>query len=213
MGERINSGWAADALRAMFGLQGGDVLPAMADELLSVAVVDNDRPEWGFARGEPLLGYGSAVVAAVGEFSYLAITNPADSGVLVIVTSVRTQPSTAGASNGVQLFHDVSTTALAGVISSSRGIVRDTRWIPPAGGTNGGAAVTDLGNDASPSATANSMGVILAGSGATNSQDRYDQPLIMAPGRRLLAMGNVVNNLISVHFSWRERRLEKGLKG
>ena len=205
----LNSAYLERKLRAI-GLAGSSPLQDLSD-LAGFLILENDRPEWAFPGGEQLAMFNAGAVAAAAEFSYLAFTNPATSGVLAIFEEIRSImfPGTGGATNPFSVWYDFSSTALAGSLSTGRGGARDLRLLlPTASGGNVGAIVTDAGNDPVVSATAARQNIMLSGS--TNGQrgDSYTQAIILPPGRRIILIGETLNTVIAAAVSWRERPIE-----
>jgi hypothetical protein len=153
------------------------------------------QPEWAFLRDESLLLFGTIASAVAGEFSYNGVSNPADSGMLVVVEAV--MPDGAGAYN--IRFRDTDTPTVAtGVIR------RDLRW--PAAQVSRSQYIS---------------GAEAAGSGA--SMMRFTLPaagtaqppwmalgIILPPGTNVVLEHNTVNTAFTANWLWRERRLLPG---
>src|SRR6266508_6717729 len=93
--ELSQGGWEAVA-RAIFGYQEHRALELL-DAFGAVVVLESDRPEWGFLRGEYPFGTGNAVVGAIAaEFGYFGLFNPFDSGSLCVATFVQVEGAPTG---------------------------------------------------------------------------------------------------------------------
>lgn len=208
MSRPVSAAYLERKIRAITGLSGSNPLPDL-EALQGLLVLESDRPEWALPGGELLVFGGSGAVAGVGEFSYVALDNPADSGVLIVVEHIRAQPDAAGQTNPFNLFVDRTTTVLAGQIGSGRGLARDFRAALP--GTSSlvtGVGVITAGNDATPSATMFNTLVAFSGASTTAPGEEWDSPIVIPPSWRIVLVGQIVNNRIAAGLAWRERPLE-----
>lgn len=211
----ISAAYLERKLRAVSGVQGSNPLPDLA-QLAGLVTLEADRPEWAFPANEFFYSRGLEAVAGVGEFSYVTLENPAQSGVLVIVEEIRSQPNfQSGQANPVELALESSGALIippAGQIGSNNGVRRDTRIGLGTTTQLGSVAIVRQGNDAAPFTGAvlvTTTGILLAGNSTTQALgDAPRVPWVLAPGTRLWAVGVIVNNRICIGFSWRERPLE-----
>lgn len=94
----INSGFVQEQLRTMLGLQGGDPIPGVAEELQPVLVMDDARaPEWGAAANMRRVFHAQVLAAgAAGTFNQVNLQVGADVGVLAIVERIYVDTGAAG---------------------------------------------------------------------------------------------------------------------
>lgn len=162
-------------------------------------MLENDRPEWGYIKGEVLAAGRSGVGAVAGQFGYVALTNPLNSGVLATVESLNWQ---FGASHGFVKLRAL--TAAGAPVTSG---VRDSRWMPNGGvarpsclvsaGTSGAAAPEPQLDYLFP----------------TNYGER-NTAYTLRPGTSLWVELEVANiTLPTVTYVWRERAAASGELG
>lgn len=184
-------------LTRRLAMQTGSPAPAVQPELVPGLVLENDRLEYSWAKGELLASGRVGAGAVAGQFGFAQLTNPAGSGIIATVTGIQWQ---FGASNG---FLKIRVSGATGgpVVAS----VRDSRWIQegnttarPTCGITGGTAAA-----ASPEPVLDYLG-------PTNPLSR-DDGWILRPGTCLwieLEVANIV--LASTTFVWRERVASPG---
>lgn len=83
----INVSRWQNKIRTMFGIDGGNPIPTLA-ELLPVAAVEVDRDEWGYAGQERHGAILTQQPAVAGEFGVIGLVNPLNSGVVTVVRFV-----------------------------------------------------------------------------------------------------------------------------
>jgi len=185
-------------LRAILGAQGSSLLPGVED-FAGLITLEADRPEWALAGGERLC-WGRQTQAAVAAVrSCVALINPLDSGVLVVVELVR---RTGAVAVELRFFNPPVATLVALALDTVVGFHRDTRIgqdIPAArlqaytnAGGGGGTFVEDY---------TTSESII----GGLTSRS---QPIVVGPDTALII--NTVADLtaIAASFRWRELALE-----
>lgn len=121
---RIQVGRYAENLRRLLALRGQPEGAGFetAPELQANLVLESERPEWSYLRGERLYQAFQQITPAAAEFAQYRIVNPAGSGILSVVTSVMVVAI--GAVSSWDLRTGVSsTTPLDGAE-----VPRDTRW-------------------------------------------------------------------------------------
>lgn len=172
-------------------------------ETLQPVVNPWGMPEWAALRGEQLASIRFPQPAVAGEFSIIALGNPAGSNNIVVVEAV-----TVGTGGGVGLtvfLEVVPDTTVAATLTAAafpacsrdrrfKGITGVTRTFIKTGsdvGNTFGAQVEQ--QTALPLATSAMQPFIVS------------LPLILRPGDDLCAIGQTVNSQLTVAFGWRER--------
>lgn len=196
MSRPISAAYLERKLRAITGVAGSNPLPDL-EALAGLLTLESDRPEWLLAGGE-LYGWGREIQAAVAaQFSWVALVNPAGSGVLAVVEALQ---SILTISTSVELFvnYDIVTSPLPGSLGGGTGRPRDTRAI----GQNL-ACSTEFG--ASAAAVGDGPGwVVNAGIAAHYAGG----PWVLGPGSALIARTVALNTAAACVWHWRERPLE-----
>lgn len=210
---RINTGWFADKARALFGSQGGDIVSEHDEHAGLVAVLDNDRPEWGFAAGEERRGYNNFQSAGgVGFGTYMGIRNPVDSGILVVTESLWLRPGAIPALSWIEiawidpaiLAHSTFTALGANQRDGRSGIVPQ----------NVGGPMMVFKKNAAIGAELNTI------TGFDPKTGPFTDPIIIPPGGLVVCLefdpsnGNrQTNAALQACFNWRQRILQKSIKG
>lgn len=86
----IGVGRYGDMLRRLLGMRGTSLTPGrdLLPDLNAAFVLENDRPEWAFLKGERRYIGGTGIFAAALEFAEFIVINPIDSGVISVVTEL-----------------------------------------------------------------------------------------------------------------------------
>lgn len=86
----IGVGRYGDMLRRFLGMRGTDLTPGrdLLPDLNAAFVLENDRPEWAFLKGERRYVGSHSVTSAVAQFAEFLVLNPIDSGVISVVTAI-----------------------------------------------------------------------------------------------------------------------------
>lgn len=204
MVNEIQNGRVNALLTKLLSMKEGSPAPTLAPEVISALVLESDRPEWAFLKGERL-GIGGTTLAAggAGINSYVAIVNPLGSGVLGVILGF--MPSgIVGTSNEWELrFNNAVTT---GLVAQNRAINRDLRSI----GVPGGNIPMTLQIFAGAIAAPPGVGSILAQGVAGNSTYSQEIPLdfVLPPGFALLVTDPRGNQPVKVYWRWTERVLD-----
>lgn len=157
------------------------------------------EPSWAYLRKEWLAcGYLSQSAVA-GEYSGVALVNPAGSGTILTVEAALVHCLTA------QYFYlarlpEASITATYGG-GGGRGIARDSRAAPIA---SVGRAVMWSGTDAARLTVTLSQDVVVTVANVTSYMG-LGFPFVLSPGFGLVVEGGAVNITILGGFRWRER--------
>lgn len=193
----INSSRYQEKVRAILGLSGENPIPTI-DELLQVLVIENDRPEWGFAGHETLAGFFVTQALVAGQFSFVALVNRPSSGMLIVVEAIQ---SVTDANLFVTAAGDVAAGApfLVGETASTSGSSRDSRTPTP----NSVAGFRSTGSNV----VTPWFGPIAA---FHADNHRMQLPCILLPDSAIIVVGAVAAAAVSAGFQWRERPLEQG---
>jgi hypothetical protein len=150
------------------------------------------RPEWAFLRSEQLAAGNATANAIAGELAYAALLNPAGSGALVTVESVRVFSGAAM----IVLLHILTDAEIiaAGLVAQTTGS-RDTRW--------GLAGIRRMAVG-THSATLGQLVDQVSAIG-TDFRAFANLPIILSPGFNLVAIGQTVNTAMTTVWGWRDR--------
>lgn len=190
----ISASFLERKLRAITGAQGSSILRTVGD-LAGIVVVESDRPEYAFAGGEFYFGASMQRDPAAGQFAHIALLNPADSGVIVIV-------ELAG-HNGPQATYGLSVESAITKTTAGTRTRRDTRI--PATGSPAAAQLWSW-EAAAPLA----LGPYDIGAPSPN---QYREPVILVAGNCFVIESNATDTLMNTKWSWRERAIEGGQLG
>lgn len=149
-------------------------------------------PEWALLRGEILYARAPIPVPAggAGVFSAVELVNPAGSGILAVVTSLRNQSGVVG------LFTGLDVGPALGAVGTDRGVPVDSR--------------------ANALAEISSCTVVRGALAGTVSlpQERIAaagglavSPYIISPGFKLFVIADTANLALTVTLTWLERPL------
>lgn len=189
---------------AEFGLQqlitrrlttpGGLPAPTVAPEMFPVISLENDRPEWGFLKGERHMTGFYQGGPTVGNFEGVELRNPAGSGVIVVVNRI---------------------------VTIAAADTRYYRAAAPIAGLLGGTAPMDL-RDPMPGANINGIATI-AGAAAPGlppgglmrrvEQGGYvehRENWVLPPNTALQVYVGATNLLLTCWFNWTERGAQPG---
>lgn len=172
------------------GMQTGTAVPAVQPEMTMDLTLENDRPEWGFLKGE--FRYSrSRLVAAPGAGLHAGVTieNQASSGMLVVVEECH-----ASAFSRVSLV-----TSLAGFSAGDAGYARDGRQPT--------RSRCFLNQYAVPTASLPPIGSLIPAGSV--SQLAY----IIPPGWYLAVVAGAANVACDFSLAWIERPLLAGELG
>jgi hypothetical protein len=206
-------GWWSDLARAIFQPDGGPGSFQVEELIRAVAVLEGERPEWARLKGERRwittnTGQGPG---GAGNFSYLAVENPLNSGVVVVVDGfVNTQ-------TGVQFSRRRLPDAVytAGKTSDVTIVTLLDTFDYPAVGEPNSAAHIVTGIVVGAALPGTPSGLRAAGTGASDqAPDQIGFPLaILHPGSYVAAQTSVANTTIGGYFYGRERPLFKPARG
>lgn len=173
---------------------GGSVAPTVAPELFPNLVLENDRPEWGWLKGERTAACFLTRAAVAGQFGAAQLYLPSTAQTIAVVTSIKSANS-----NEINLARLVGIGGgLAGWSALTPGTT-DFRW--PATQTQ--VLVETTANAVQPSQHAT-----LGRLNATNT-GHYGN-IVIAPGTALGFVTNAVNLALWVIVTWYERPVQPG---
>lgn len=196
--ELQDKGQLTQMLQRRFNLTGAAPSPALEPGLFPCVVYENDRPEWGFLKGElPYSRVRTASASGGAGFSGVGLWNPATSGQLVVINEIRYLPLAA-----VTLVTSVST--VNPFSTSDAGYSRDTRY-STAASLRRSNCVLGLNTDYTDPSPLGALWQTSAVTGA-QAQERYDHPIILKPGAQAILIGSVANTaVVQACFVWTER--------
>ena len=166
--------------------------PTVEPAIFPALVLENDRPEWGWLKGEIPASGRSSQIAVAGQFSCASLLNPVNSKLLIVVEAFEFN---AGGSAGV---FKITQQALAGTPVTVGS--RDSRV--PGLRVAGQMSIGTVGGLA-PEAP---LGWTVSGGAGV-----FTSPIVLAPGwsfRWELATVNIAMNNAGIY--WRERPAQPG---
>lgn len=182
---------------------GASVAPGVAPELFPGLTLENDRPEWGYLKGERLIGTEGTLQAAVlGQRSAFRFVNPLRSNVLVVFEHIESYLGTLD--NIVfAIAEDVTPLATELATASFDARFRDN----PAVGVHAQVQVT-VGSWLIP--PINAVSLFRAIQVAAGVRYTLTKPIILRPGTLLEVAPSNDNVAIACSAIWRERRAQPG---
>lgn len=192
MRNEIQVGRLSQILARLLSMDEGAPSPTLATDIFPCLVLESDRPEWAQLGGVRLCGARRTDAAVAGQYSHVALRNPTDSGVIVVVRSVCIH-------SGSTAYSTLGIRAQATLDATTAGFARDSRW-STAGAFSSKAVVGDY------TAAVQQTGAVIwmvASTASTPNQTRLD--VVLSPGFELLCTGNAVNVQQSCAFEWYER--------
>jgi len=190
---QIQTGRYGDLLRRFLGMKGvTEVAGELSPEISAVFILENDRPEWLFLKGEKLCSASFFIALNAGLPSAARLRNPAGSGVMAVIQ--RLEVSTQA---GATLIEERNTDQgnLAAVLPT---VTRDTR-LPV---LNASACIQSVANVGS------------SGEAFFSQRNLPDVPLVNAspfillPGFQIQVSSTTNNIQLRGDWQWRERRLD-----
>jgi hypothetical protein len=194
MFNEINEGGLNQILTRRLGMQGGASAPGVAPEVFPVLTLENDRPEWGYLKGERTCGKYDAVNAVAGQFSIAQLYLPSTSNEVAVITNIQRHTGA-----------DFSIARLVGIGGGLGGFAarttatRDFRW----NGERTSLILERTNNVALPTRFPDLFGF-------TAVQTSFTEPIVITPGTGLGLFGIAVNTTIVFSVQWRERPANPG---
>lgn len=189
MFNEILEGGLNQLLTRRLGMKLGSPAPAVAPEVFPSMNLESDRPEWGFIKGEQLMGYGELIAAGTAaDYGQCWLINPVGSGTLITIT--RISATTAGNHARIRTARSVDAGAAVGSLRTNGWM--DTRWA--------GSGVLLLRRVAItlPVLTYREVGM------ATN-QMAFEKPIVLGPGTTCHFYGETPATAFSFDVQWMER--------
>lgn len=189
----ILEGGLNQALAKRLGMQTASPSPSVSPEIMAGLTLENDRPEWGYLKGEVLGSARAAQVAVAAQFSFGALSNPTGSNLIVVIEKIEVQCPAGSAA----IFRVRPVGSVAGTPVTPQ--VRDTRWIIGTGAART-AANMSVG-------TAAGLGLEAPFAWAeVGSRYEYNRPVILRPGSScVIELGTANVGCNNFAFHWRER--------
>jgi hypothetical protein len=212
-------GFWSDLARSIFGTQEHRAY-GIADEITPVAVLENDRPEWGFLKAEEW--HSARVTAAAGGagvVTQIGLRNAPNSGVLAIITDWNAY-CTVGQDNVIEIGWETDPVSQAAFVASGTAF-RDGRFSQLQ--TTPSAVEVVLKNSGALPASIDSLGwlepITYVQAGAGRAISRLRGPIVLPPGsvvacwQAVIATGAEAANVgLAASLVWRVRPLHKGLR-
>lgn len=197
------NGRFAELVKALAGLRESTALELLPD-VMPVLNVLEDGQEYAFQRGERYLAANCAGVAGAGNYSKVAITNPAGSNQLVVVRQLGATAG-AGAMNLIAyIASDAAALATAANIVTLDG--RDGRWNGVTGGASANTPTVVAGGN---NATTYVAQCIASRYCAANTQVDLlnNHVVVLPPGWTCGVQGGTLNTALYCNATWEERAL------
>lgn len=173
-----DGGQYSQLLQRRFNMLGASPAPAMMPEVAPTIVVESDRVEWGFLKGEVYGGTRVNLSAVAGQFCAAQLYLPSTSKQIAVVTSIRAFSGT-----GVNISRAQGIGAgVAGWVANTVAVA-DGRWNPNASALiceRYTGVATPLGNGPIDRVTGAAM------------LDTFS-PFVITPGTSLLLLNDIVN--------------------
>jgi hypothetical protein len=196
---RIEQGRWSELLRRYTGAAGvTEVASELAPEIAPAFVLETERPEWYFLKGERLMGYRINVSALAGQNSGVKLRNPTTSGIIAIVTKL---DISGDATNQVVTLTTGADTADFTTVSGT--VPRDGRWL-----AINGACVVSFQNNAAGGNSFDGGQVPLAFE-TYRVIDYTVNPFVLMPGFSLRILSANVNFNLLGSIAWLEKRLDQ----
>lgn len=189
MFNEILEGGLNQLLTRRLGMKLGSPAPAVAPEVFPTMNLENDRPEWGFIKGEQLLGYSAALAAGTAtDYGMGWLINSANSGMIITITKIGSY--TTGNHIRIRTARSVDAGSVVGTLRSAGRM--DTRWA--------GLGTLTIRTTASvlPVLAYQEIGQ------ATN-QIAFEEPIVLAPGTTCHFYGEALATSLTFDICWRER--------
>lgn len=190
--EVADKGQLNQVMQRRLNMTGAAPAPSLMPEIGPVLVLENDRPEWGFLKGE--FAWSQRLRAAApgaGNHAMYYLENPANSGVLAVVSLVYCSVLARIVATG--------TLPASTLLSSLGGRPRDTR--------QPGLSRVRAADATIPTANIPATGYELAGG------TQLREPFVIAPGGWMLVISDVAATAMTTSSSWTERPAMPGELG
>lgn len=163
-------------------------------------------PEWAALRGEQLCAVRGFVAAVAAEFGGMALMNPANSNLIVVVEAVSFVSATGSMRAHLEVMADTTIAATYTVVTNPV-VARDRRFKGISGLSR---ATFRQGSDLNNTFGANLEVNIQSGPTLSPNPWFTCLPVILRPGDDLVVIGQTVNVAFDVNWGWRERQAFPG---
>lgn len=187
------AGFISRAIRNALQIDDGGIGIERLSETLTPTINLWERPEWALLRGERIWGVAPSAPAVAGQFSQVGISNPNNSGLIVVVQGIGGMNMT-----GVPEIIEVMLGANVAFTSTSTPNSRDSRVALLTG-----VQCTSFVNQAAARIGSGALIAQLAINGGTYSE--YHFPIVLSPGFFVAAGPSTVNRLAALTFFGYER--------
>lgn len=187
----IDEGGLNGILTRRLGMPGGSPAPSLAPEIMPQLVLENDRPEWGWPKGEMLVSgnfYQSAVAL---QLSFVEFINPATSNTIATIRNVTNIGATSFAITRAAFSTAAGVTVLYGGVADLRYTFRSHSILVRTGSA---AAVSN-------------QGIFY---GMTSTAPPFTGSIILPPGSLVRCVGIAANTTIDFNLTWYERQAQAG---
>jgi len=182
-----------DLIRALLTVGPGSI---HLRRVMSPAIVlESDRPEWGWLKSENRFAARLFIAAAVGNFSTMVLENPFRSRVLIVLEAILST------SVAQEVF--IRAEEPAALPASVMGVPLDFR---------SRVAANSIGK-VNAVATAALLGTEICAVMIGQTVPKFDIPIIVSPGSRLILCSTLTNVALNASFVWRERVMETTEQG
>lgn len=205
MPREISAGRFSQLARALFDL--GESRPLeLEDNIRAVVLLEGDRPEYSFAKGERLIGSnGISQVAVAGQFSFSGFVNPAQSRIVAVITFLK-NTSVNPADLIVGPVVDATGLVPGELQRSPINATMDSRLQLPAGGGFSASLNNVRG------ASAGGVGFLLHDSLAAGAFTSDGYRVVLGPGGFCVLQTQAVNLVMTATCRAYERSLQQGVR-
>lgn len=192
----IDEGGLNAILTTRLGMPGGSPAPSLAPEIMPQLVLENDRPEWGWAKGEMRCsGYFDVAAGGAGVFGYVQFYNPPTSNSIVTIDYIENieandlvvyRAATSVLAAGTQVYAGVSDTRFR-----FRTMQLQTSTVTAAASPANQGIFCYLNQNLHP----------------------FTGSIILKPDSLLIAFGAASNSRVSLNLRWYERVAQQGELG
>jgi len=170
--------------------------PSLAPDIFACLTLETDRPEWAFLGAVRLCSASGDQAAGAGAVSIFQLSNPAGSGVIIVLESVNIWTVT------TQLIYTHIASSSTGLPTTISTFFRDPRWGAPAAGAPAGLVTSSNATSA--------FGNIIHRQQCPSTQSFGLElpPVVLVPNSSIQFAGAAVNIRTACSIHWRERHLE-----
>jgi hypothetical protein len=190
----IDEGGLNAILTTRLGMPGGAPAPSLAPEIMPQLVLESDRPEWGWPKGEMRCAGYFTVPAAAGVNSYVQFYNPPSSNSIVVIDYIENIVT-----NDIAVARCASSVLAAG--SQVYAGVCDMRFR---------FRTMQLQTTTVQALTPATQGLFTFLNAALHP---FQGTLVLAPDDLVIVYGQNVNNGIDFNVRWYERVAQSGELG